>query len=474
MSIGEKDRSRAAPQTVQTSAGDKTAAGPGANARVAFSLAQHLVGLNRDVLTESTRQAALRCILDTLASAAAALDDPGVLSAGRVVSTAFGNGDVPIWFSGTRASAGAATFANSVAAAALDLDDGYRRARGHPGAAVIPAALAAFRRAEDADADEFLLAVVAGYEAGLRMSMARPSYAPSGAWAPYAAIASAGRLKGANAQQIAHAFAIAAQTAPALPALAGLAGSDVKEGIPFGCSAGLLALELAMKGSVGPVAILDDEKLFKREAILPEIAGTPLIEGVYFKPFGCCRHIHGALDAFLNLKSQHNFSVHDIVRIEVHTYLATFNLANKPEPESLVEAQYSVPYCLAVCALHGAEALLPLRSECLRDPLVRALARLVHVLHDPDIEPLFPARSPSWVRIEFQDGRQVRSPLTDPRGDPTSPLTWGELVNKLAIATERTISDLHRRQIVNALESLRNGDIEPLLSAIETRGLLQR
>lgn len=434
----------------------------------ALRLADHVVRARSLPLSGATRHAALKCLLDGLGSAGAAQDLPGVIAAHEGALRLLGGGEAPVWFTGTRGSLGAALIANSAATAALDLDDGYRRARGHPGAAVIPAALAVLGIRPDVTVDQVITAIVVGYEVALRVAMGRPSYAPSGAWSAYGVIATVGHLQGASAEHIANALAIAAQASPALPALAGIAGSDVKEGIPYGCLTGLAALEMAAAGVTGPIGIFDDPALFNAEVILDGLGGAPLIEGTYFKPFGCCRHIHGALEAFLALRQQHHFEAEDIVELEVQTYRATFNLANRPEPVSLVDAQYSVPFCLAAGAFGGAAALLPLKESQLSDPRLLQLAHRVTVRHDPEIEPLFPARAPSRVTVMLQGARRLDSPLVDPRGDPIRPLEWADLVAKFQTATAHTLGS-RQQSVLSALERFAQGDAAALEQALSQR-----
>lgn len=444
-----------------------TAAAP-ATAGTAWALAQYAAHANARPVSDATRHAVLKCLLDALGSAAAALDIPGVIAARQGAVRLLGDGEAPIWFTGSRGAVGAALLANSAATAALDLDDGYRRARGHPGAAVIPAALAVLGTRPDLGTDEVVASIVTGYEVALRIAMGRPSYAPSGAWSAYGVIAAIGRLQGASAAHIAHALAIAAQASPALPALAGLAGSDVKEGIPYGCLAGLAALEMATAGATGPTGIFDDPALFDARVILDGLGATPLIEGTYFKPFGCCRHIHGALDALLALRRQHPFEAEDIVGLEVYTYRATFNLANRAEPRSLVDAQYSVPFCLAAAAVGGENALLPLKESQLGDPRLLQLARRVTVHHDPEIEPLFPARSPSRVTVTLKGAQRLASPLVDPRGDPIRPMEGADLVAKFQQATAHTLGE-QQQAVLSAVEQFEQGDAAPLGQALALR-----
>ena len=283
-------------------------------------------------------------------------------------------------------------------------------------------------------------------------------------------VAALGRLRKATTAQIAHALAIVAQTAPALPALAGLAGSDVKEGIPFGCVSGVAALEAAMAGMTGPTGVLDDLALFDTAVLAGALAESPLIEGVYFKPFGCCRHIHAALDALLGLRHEQDFAAEDIASVAVDTYKATFNLSNRVAPISLVEAQYSVPFCLAVAAVHGADGLLPLREPLLRDERVLEVAKRVVVRHDPSIEPLFPRRSPARVVVSLSNGERRASPVTDPRGDPGIPLVWEDLVEKFRRVSARTLHEQQQEAVLAALASLDDGDAGPLRQVLLSPG----
>lgn len=438
----------------------------GDKAGVALQLGRYVTGLDACSIDADSQESVLRCTLDALASAGAALNEPGVKAARQAALALYGRGGAPVWFTGGSVAEAAALYANSAAASALDLDDGHRRARGHPGAAIIPAALGLIHGRTNITVQEFMAAVVAGYEVGIRLAMARPAYAPSGTWSGFAVVATAGRLLGADERVIAHALGIAAQTAPAMPVPSGLAGSDVKEGIPSGAAIGLTALRLAMNGFSGPVSVLDESRLFDADVALRGLGGQPLINDTYFKLFGCCRHIHAPLEALLHLRAAHGFDVRDIAKIEVHTYQASFNLANKTHPCSLVEAQYSIPYCLALCARYGGDALQPLHPRHLDDADVADLAALIQVLHDDEIESLFPARSPARVVVTLLNGQRLASPLTDPRGDPARPLSWGELERKLNISTQAVLSPGQQQAVLDGMDGLRNRVWKPLLSAV--------
>jgi 2-methylcitrate dehydratase PrpD len=429
----------------------------------ALLLARHVHRFQPHALTDDVREAVARCVLDLLAAAGSGFAASGPTAAREGAKALFGPGESDIWFAGGTAHPTAALLSNSAASAALDLDDGSRPARGHPGAAAIPAAWAAL--GVQHSTEDFMCAVVAGYEAGLRVALGRLAYAPSGAWAPYAAVGAAGRLWGASPDTLAQAFAIAAQSAPALPGLAGLMGSDVKEGIPWGSVTGLAALQLAQAGFTGPTQIFDQPQLFDAGRMLSNLEGAPLITQTYFKPYACCRHIHAPVEAYLALADRHGFAVDQVAHVTVRTYHATFNLSNTAAPATPVDAQYSTPFCLAAAAVHGPQALVPMSEALLHDLRVLEFAEKVQVEQDPEIERLFPARSPARVQVITSRGT-FQSDITDARGDPATPLSWEELEAKFRTATRACMPAQRQQELLLAARRFRRGDISDLRRAI--------
>jgi 2-methylcitrate dehydratase PrpD len=131
--------------------------------------------------TEPARQAAYRCILDLLSAARAGIGDPGAAAIRCMALATMRIGNAPIWFSGLSSSVIGAAWANSAGASALDLDDGHRLARGHPGAAVIPTAFAVAHES-GATLEDIISAIVIGYEVGVTIGAARLACGNTGTW----------------------------------------------------------------------------------------------------------------------------------------------------------------------------------------------------------------------------------------------------------------------------------------------------
>lgn len=443
---------------------------------VAYTLASFACDTTR--LTPAARAAAVRAVLDLVAAAIAGSTTSGGIAALKAAPVAWGSGPAACWFSDVRLTTPGAAFVNAAFASMLDLDDGHRAASGHPGAAVIPAVLAT-AEAHGADAERVLTAIAIGYEIGVRIAGARDVDTlhtfDSGLWCGQGAAAAAGWLRGLDATRIANAIAIAGTTAPGQTATAytKLMGNNVKEGIPFATALGLVAVELAAAGFTGPVDFLDEEARYERSVLSADLGARWLIETAYFKPYGCCRWAHAAIDALLQLMQQERLSASDIKGVHVETFTQALSLNNDLAPPTLEAAQYSVPFCLAAAAIHGAEALLPLEEPLLRDPAVLAFAPRVTLAIAPDLDPMFPRSVPARIAVTTPRGVHRQSVLA-PRGEPVNPMSENDLLAKFSTIAKRQLAPAHEAALLQAIDAFAAGDLAPLLGALSRVPTLAR
>jgi 2-methylcitrate dehydratase PrpD len=427
---------------------------------------------------EPARQAAFRCIFDLLGAAGAGIDEPGAVAVRSMALTTMGAGRVPIWFAGLSSSVIGAAWANSAAASALDLDDGHRLARGHPGAAVIPTAFAVGHET-GATLEDIITAIVIGYEVGVTIGAARTTYGNTGTWASYAVVATAAALRRTSRDVLAHALAIAGESAPnqlfasaPAPRAPAPEGSAVKEGIPWSVMTGLVALGLAEAGHTGPRNILDSPRHYQFPDGL-SLGPAPHICNVYFKLYACCRHVHPPLDALLHLVDQHGIDAHAIDAIEVETYSGALRITNKSHPTNLIDVQYSIPYCLALTAFAGSQALLPLTTEALVHDGVTELASKVTLSLNPTFDARFPAETLSRVTV-IRGGQRLMSDVTSPKGEAANPLSWADLEAKFNAATRMVATAAQQNQVVAAMYDARAGNLSALtacLAALTLHGL---
>ncbi|WP_342363846.1 MmgE/PrpD family protein [Terrarubrum flagellatum] len=433
-------------------------------------LADYVVGARGQKLSDDLRNAACCNVLDLIAATIPGVHAPGPRAFRQAAGAFFGGGEIPVWFCGQSFGLAGAIACNASAAAALDLDDGHRIARGHPGAAVIPAAFAAAQQAR-ISTEELLNAIVVGYEVGVAVGAARRFYANTGMWSGYGVVAALGVLRNVGPEALAHAFAIAGVSAPnqlhagAGPVFSAQEGSDVKEGIPWSSVTALHALLLAEAGHTGPLALLDNEEHFRAEQIADNLGTHGYVARNYKKFHACCRHAHAPVEALLSVLTKHDIDATEIEAIKVATYSGALRLANRPRPLGFTDIQFSIPYCLALVAFDAAQALLPLTEAAVDRPKIVALAEKVSLTLDPDIDARFPAETLSRVTVIARD-QQFVSEIVAPRGEASAPPSWPDLEEKLRQASRFVASHAEQTKIIESLRRLRDGDHEPLFEIL--------
>ncbi|HDR15626.1 MAG TPA: MmgE/PrpD family protein [Desulfobacteraceae bacterium] len=426
---------------------------------VTIGLSQFIRRIRKDDIPLSAMDAAQNCTLDLIASALAGHSSPAARAARKFAAGFFPEGHCTVWFSGSRLSPSAASMVNAVAASALDLDDGNRLAGGHPGAAVIPAALAWSEFLQKAG-DDFLTAVIIGYEAAVRIAAARDLSSldtfSTGRWCGFGAAAAAGWLKNLPEEIMAHALAISGIHAPIQSASAySRLGHNTKEGIPWGTLTGLSAVELAENGFTGPLDLLDHPDYYNPEEILKDLGDSWAIERTYFKRYSCCRWAHAAIDALVEIMGTEALCAEEIQAVEVHTFRRAIGLKNQADPATLEAAQFSVPFCMAVAAFHGLEALLPMDPEYLRMEYLSRWAKQVHLVLDEEMEALFPEKAAARVVVKTHSA-QFEYRVDHPKGDLLNPFTFQELQNKFRHVAKRRVPDAYDEKILSAIHSLKS------------------
>ncbi|MGM4914875.1 MmgE/PrpD family protein [Rhizobium sp. 768_B6_N1_8] len=437
------------------------------------ALAEHVVTAPADHQADIAEMVR-RCILDIIGAAIAGIDMRAAIAARAIAGPIFGRGDEVIWLAGTSTPAGA-LFCNVIAASALDIDDGNRAARGHPGAAVIPTALMMAGRS-GAGGNELMRAITCGYDVGVRIAASQSAGGirtrQSGRWAAFASAATAGRLLQLEPPRLAQALAISGVLAPNMLAngssgYSQLTGNDVKEGIAWSSLIGMVAAHLAQAGFTGPEDLLDHADYYDAERLVSALGEHWEIGDTYFKPYACCRYIHPALDAYSELAAD-TIGPDDIIEVEVQTFAWALKLANKVSPESLVDMQYSLPFCMAILAVDGVQALAPIDKAALgRTDLIR-FAQKVRLSVDPDLDRFFPAQTLSRVVIRTRT-LELTSDIHTPLGDKTRPMGWEAICRKFRNLTRHQLQDAEQQDIIGAVAALPGGGaaaIADLLQAL--------
>ncbi len=409
-------------------------------------------------LPDEILRQAVRVVLDLVGVAIAGAGTPMGRVSARFACDHYAAGPATVVGASGGLSAVGATWANGIAASALDLDDGHRLAMGHPGASVIPAALAV-AETTGASGREFLAAIVAGYEVAVRASAARvPAYKErqysTGIWGGLGAAAAAGRLLGLDERGFHSALGTAASHGPFPPAGPMANDSMTKEVIGWAAMTGCAAAFLSRNGFVGPEDVFDYSGRWNTNDLVDGL-GDPAryaVLGVYFKPHAVCRWAHPAIDAMLELTARHAIGPAEIETICVEGFYEMTRLLDYA-PRTVVGAQFSLPFALALAARDRAVGLAQVSESALTDPELLALARRVEVKVDPELARQFPAKTSARVTVRTARGGYC-SAVEFPKGNPENPLADTELVDKFRAVAGPVIGDAAARALVDAILDL--------------------
>ena len=381
-------------------------------------------------LPSEVQYQAKRCFLDILGATLAGTTTPvGHLIARYAVDQHNGS-EATILMTNHKASIVGATLANAFAANALDVDDGYRLIKGHPGANIFPAALAIAEK-EGKSGEELLGALVIGYEvairAGLILHGIYSSYHGSGSWGALGAAAAATKLLSLGSNEIHCALGIAEYHAPITPMMRSIdCPGMVKDGIGWGSMVGVSAALLAQKGFTGIDSLLGNPE---HENLISQLGQRFEMLSLYFKPYPCCRWAQPAVDGVRAIVYQHHVKPHEIKRVKVHTFRAATRMT-VVKPRNTEEAQYSLAYPVAATIIDGEFGLKQVLGDRLEDEAILELADKVEIVLSDKLEDEFPERCLCEVEIITDGNQSFPSGVMAAKGDPDIPLSDKELERK--------------------------------------------
>jgi len=411
--------------------------------------------------------AAKRHLLDTLAAAIAGARSAAVDSVLRAFHHGMpaGGGAGILWGRDECVAPTVAALVNGTAAHALELDD--FGGCGHSGAAVIPAVLAA-AALRPAPGRDLLLAIIAGYDIASRTLEAAGGYAAHNqrGWHSTATCGTFGAAAGAavalrlDETQFADALGVGGTFVGGVWAF--LADGALTKRIHGGKAAesGLAAALMAREGLTGPHHIFEAPwggfldcyaRETRCEAAFQEGLGEEFhILRSGLKPYPCCRGIHSVLDGLTDIMSSDHLSAEDIEGFIVHGDAHTIRQLGKADVATLFEAQFSIPYCLAVTAVDGALTLPALEAVRVSEPKVRRLIAATQIKPDRDLG----RNGHPDLTVILRNGAELSRATPFPKGDPRNPLSDGELLAKAQGLIGPVLGTDHAGRLIDTIMSL--------------------
>ena len=417
---------------------------------VSDTIAAHVAGTRFADLPASTVAAARIVLLDAVG---VMLGASGLSDEARAfvrVATAAGPGPCAILGTGLSASAPMAALANGAFAHALDYEDAFDAAPGHPNASLVPA-LIALAQAEGAQGrpvsgQRFLTALAVGGDVACRMGLALRRPMEAGGWYPppilagMGAAAGAASLLGLPAAQVRDALSLmlCQNVMPGeIKHSPGTVIRAVREGFP--AQAAVLSALLAREGVAGFEQPIEGRSGFyalyaggqyDADALAGDLGRTYWIEQLTFKRWPSCRGTHPFTEMALELTR--GIDPARIAAIEVGIddvqRMLTEPAGRKAAPQTAIDAKFSIPFTTALACARGRVGLEDFDAPSLADPVVLALAAKVHAV--PEDGQGWQRGSGGRMAITLSDGQVLRAQQADALGCPARPLGEAALVAK--------------------------------------------
>lgn len=409
-------------------------------APVLYEMAKFITSVNPKAISTATIHQAKRVIADTIGTAYSGVKSDAFRIASRSLQHSFSSGKCSVWGVDMRMSSLGSAFFNALAISSTDFDEGHRSAVGHPASLVVPVAFA-LEPENNISYEKVITSIIIGYEIGTRFSDARVKEKittwSSGRWGAIGSTATAACLLQLNIEQTMHALSLAAVLSPVM--LGGSTdvstGSMAKEGVAWAASTGLQCAMMAKEGFVGPFLFVDDHDDYDKNKLVADLGQSWLINTNYFKPYACCRWLHSAIKASLDIKNENKIDYNTIETIEVEIFTRAINLIGAVYPSENIQAQFHLPYCLATSLRHN--NLLPkyFKKKHLGDKKTHNMINRITLLPSEKYDSLFPQKLPSKVKISTENNKTYTKEIVTAPWDATVQPGDDELYKKFISQT---------------------------------------
>ncbi|HEY3157317.1 MAG TPA: MmgE/PrpD family protein [Vicinamibacterales bacterium] len=452
-----------------------------AGSPVMAALSSYMAAAKDRALPPEVVEKAKHHILDTFAAMVSGSDLPpgkaaltlARLQAGRAVATVVG--------SSILTGPMDAALVNGVLAHSDETDDSHGPSQSHPGASIVPAALALGEEL-GASGERYLRAVTLGYDIGTRLTMAldaitfrnesrRSTHAFAG---NFGSAAAAGCVAGLTAQQMRWLLDYASQQAGGY-AIWERDTDHIEKGFVFaGMPArnGVTAALLVRSGWNGVDDVFSgDDNFFQvnapkgNPALLTDKLGERFeIVNTDIKKWTVGTPIQAPLDAIENLRRKRPFEADDVKAVTVRLAPTVGSVVdNRDIPDICLQHMVAVMLIDKTASFHAAHD-----KPRMKDAAVLRQRSKVKYVPDAALTRLLPARV-AIVEVTLNDGTQLSDRVEAVRGTVRNPMPRSEVVDKAKDLMSPVLGSANTPKLIDALLAIeRVGDIRTL------RPLLQR
>jgi len=374
-----------------------------------------------------------------------------------------------------------AALVNGVLAHSDETDDSHAASQSHPGASIVPSALAMSEEL-GASGERFMRAVTLGYDVGTRLTIAlggptfrdetrRSTHAFAG---NFGSAAAAGCIGGFNSQQMRWLLDYASQQAGGY-AIWGRDTDHIEKGFVFGgmpARNGVTAALLVRSGWNGVDDVFAGEDNFFQvnaakgnPSLLVDKLGERFeVVNTDIKKWTVGSPIQAPLDAVENIRKKRPFEADDVKSVVVRLAPGVGSVVdNRDIPDICLQHMIAVMLIDKTASFQAAHD-----KARMKDAAVLRQRSKVKYVPDEALARLLPART-AVVEITLADSTQLSDRVEAVRGTVRNPMTRAEVVDKARDLIAPVVGPATSKRLIDTLLG-----IESLKDVRQLRALLQR
>lgn len=379
-----------------------------------------------------------------------------------------------------------AALVNGTTGHSQDFDDDHREGTQHSSVAVLPAVLAIAEQL-GLNGKEILTAYIYGSDITIRLGEAflgktyYQGFHPTGTCGVFGAAGGAGKALGLNEQDLTMCLGIAGSQAAGVSEFNKDGAWTKRFHAGHSAMGGVLSAYMAKNGYTGPATIIEGDcgflNAFSYHAeydvnkVTDEFGKRWEMADNSIKLHSCCRFSCNFADCAIDIFNQ-GIDPTDVESIYAEANDFTVRTLCFPEdvkrhPKNTVNAQFSLPWAIAVGLVKGKVVTSSFTPEALKDPLFYDLCEKTSWAVNAEFEAAYPQFYPARVTVKTKSGKTYVGEIKYPKGDPENPATKEEVIEKFRFNAGQTVSADKVEKIIKLVDQFEElPDIYELLTCL--------
>ena len=178
------------------------------------------------------------------------------------------------------------------------------------------------------------------------------------------------------------------------------------------------------------------------------------------KPYANGVVSHALQDALIGLREQYGLLTDEVEAISLTVNPLVFELMNRPNPQTSLEAKFSFQHGAAIALTDGQVLNDQFDLSRVNDPLVMGLRGRISALPDPTLE-----EDSAHVMVKKIDGSSIEMFVNHASGSPKNPMTDKALDEKFLALATKILPDGQARQLLAVARDAENiTDVKAIMS----------